>query len=456
MSRAFQPLAVPVRALAMALIVLCSAGCARFASRADVPEMPPVQTFVLSNGLTVYAQENRDVPLVTLDMWVRVGSKDEPAEMAGSSHFLEHMLFKGTPRLGVGEYDRRIEELGGYLNAATSSDYTHYYLTVPSEHLDRALEDMADVLVNSTVDPGEVEKERQVILEEIRQKQDNPVGFMYDEIVRRMYASGPYAGTVIGTPETVTAATADRLREHYRRHYAPKNMAFVAVGDFDGPALRDRLEELLGKFDRPFQPWRDAPPPTEFARESGERFVRDWRQTYFFVTFPGEAVQTLDQAAAMDVAERLLTGGRSARLVNSLREKRHLVTSISSFGPSGRFPGFWAFYGSCDADKTDAVRTAILEEIARLRREGPTEAEMRRVKRQLLTDHLYHAESNTGRASLLGYGYALFGSPALLTDYPAAIERTTAEQAMAVLGRMTADKAALWVAGPPETAESAN
>lgn len=451
-----RPPIIPFIASALALVVLMLGGCARLNPRSSVPEMPPVQTFALSNGLTVYALENREVPLVTLDMWVRVGSKDEPAELAGSSHFLEHMLFKGTPRLGVGEYDRRIEELGGYLNAATSSDYTHYYLTVPSEHLDRALEDMADVLVNSTIDAGEVEKERQVVLEEMRQKQDNPVGFMYDEIVRRMYASGPYAGTVIGSEETVGGVTAAQLKEHYQRHYAPKNMAFVVVGDFKTADVRARLEELLGKFDRPFAPWREATPATEFARESGDKFERDWQQTYFFLTFPGEAVLTLDQAAAMDVAERLLTGGRTSRLVNSLREKRHLVTSISSFGPAGRHPGFWAFYGSCDADKTEEVRTAILEELARLRREGPTDAEMRRVKRQLVTDHLYQAESNTGKASLLGYGYALFGSPALMTDYPAAIERVTPEQAAAALDRMTADKAALWVAGPAQAATSAN
>lgn len=442
-------------ASAVALVVLLG-GCAQLGQRPTLPEPPPVQTFQLSNGLTVYALENREVPLVTLDMWVRVGSKDEPAELAGSSHYLEHMLFKGTPRLGVGEYDRRIEELGGYLNAATSADYTHYYLTVPSEHMDRALEDMADVLVNSSIDPGEVEKERQVILEEIRQKQDNPVGFMYDEIVRRMYATGPYAGTVIGTPETVSAMTAEQLRDHYHRHYAPRNMAFVAVGDFDAAALKVRLEELLGKFDRTFSPWREVTPPTEFARDSGEVFERDWKQTYFFVTFPGTGLDSIEQAAAMDVAERLLTGGRTSRLVNSLREKRHLVTSISSFGPSGRFPGFWAFYGSCDADKTEEVRAAILEEIARLRREGPTEAEMRRVRRQIVTDHLYGVESNTGRASMLGYGYALFGTPALLTDYPAAIERVTAEQAIAALDVLAADKAALWVAGPPVAAPAGN
>ncbi len=202
--------------------------------------------FQLDNGLTVYALEHSDVPLVTLDMWVRVGSADEPAHLAGISHFLEHMLFKGTPRLPVGEYDRRIEALGGYLNAATSMNFTHYYMTVPSIHLDAALEDLADVIRNSTIDPVEVERERGVILEEIRLKEDNPIGFLFDEITRRVFTEGPLAGTVIGSPETVSAMTRDQIAEHHERYYVPSNMALVVSGDINADLLRRRVRQYFG------------------------------------------------------------------------------------------------------------------------------------------------------------------------------------------------------------------
>lgn len=407
-----------------------------------------MKTHTLSSGLKIVAIENKSVPLVTLDMWVRVGSKDEPAEIAGISHFLEHMLFKGTPRLGVGEYDRRIEEIGGYLNAATSTDYTHYYLTVPSEHLDRALVDMADVLINSTFDPHEVEKERGVVLEEMRMKQDNPTGFLYDEITRRMYRSGPYAGTVIGSAETVSAITRDQIAEHHRRFYAPENMAFVVAGDFDRDAIVKRCEELFGAFRPKLDPWREAVPATEFAPPANETFERDWRQTYFFLTFPGDGVQSVKTAAIDDVTQQLLTGGRTSRLVNALREKKRLVSSISAWSPSNVHPGFWAVYGTCEADKLAEVQDAIFAEIDDMIGGGIAADELRRAKRQLVTDHLYQTETNTGKASVAGYSFALFGDAGALNDYPSAIEHVSERQVVEVLKTLSRDRMGIYSTKP--------
>ncbi len=424
------------------------AGCSWLGTGQSKPKTPIVNSAKLPNGLNLYTFENHDVPLVTLDMWVRVGSKDEPAELAGISHFLEHMLFKGTPRLGVGEYDRRIEESGGYLNAATSSDYTHYYLIVPSEHLDRALTDMADVLLHSTIDPTEVEKERQVILEEIRQKQDNPIGFMYDEIIRRMYTSGPYANTVIGSSETVSAMTADQIREHHRRFYVPENMAFIAAGDFDRQKLTARLNELLGEFNRPLRPWREGVPETTFAAPEEKTWKRDWQQTYFFLTFPGDGTRELKQAAINDLTERILVGGRSSRLVNVLREKKKLVTSISGWGPTGLYPGFWAFYGTTSPENLDKVRQILFAELDKIIADGISGAEMRRAKRQIVTDHLYHIETNTGKASLIGYSHALFGGPELLDEYLEAVDQVTERDIIDTIKILAEDKASLYVAQP--------
>lgn len=434
--------------LALVVLGLLAAGCSRGAALQRFQENTTVQTWILDNGLTVHAIESRAVPLVTLDMWVRVGSKDEPPELAGISHFLEHMMFKGTPRLGVGDYDRRIEQLGGYLNAATGSDYTHYYMTVPSEHLDAALEDMADVLQNSLVDAREVERERAVILEEIRQKQDNPVGFLFDEVTRRTYESGPYAGTVIGSAETVAAMTRDQLLDHYWRHYVPGNMAFVVAGDFDPEALRPRIERLLGTFRRDLRPWRDSVPATAFRPAGSATWERDWRQTYFFLAFPGIAATDARTMAAIDVTEGVLFGGRSARLTNLLREKRGLVTSISGFFLTNRHPGFLAVYGTCDPDKLDEIQEVLFEELARLRASGPADAELRRARRQIVTDHLYRAETNTGKASLAGYSFAMLGNPVLLTGYPDVVQQVTADDVRAVLELMTRERASLYVARP--------
>lgn len=442
----------PVVATLFSALVLLAGGCARRAPLRDFRETTPVTTTRLDNGLTVIAIPSHAVPLVTLDMWVRVGSKDEPPMLAGVSHFLEHMLFKGTPRLGVGDYDRRVEEIGGYLNAATSGDYTHYYMTVPSEHLERALEDMADVLRHSLIDPGEVERERSVILEEIRQKQDNPVGFLFDEVTRRVFESGPYAGTVIGSAETVASMSREEIAEHYRRYYAPSNMALVVAGDFDGEAVGSLVERLFGDFARPHEPWQQTVPPTRFRPPEALVWERDWQQTYFFVVFPGIEVRDLRTMAALDVVETLLLGGRSARLTNSLREKQRLVTSISGLFLTHRHPGFLAIHGTCEARDVERVRQALFVELDALRRSGPRTSELRRARRQLVTDHLYRAETNTGRASLAGYGFALLGDAALLTDYPDAVEAVTGDEVRRMLDLLTDDRASFYVARPVGTA----
>lgn len=439
------------RALAVALLVLWALalpGCARTTRFQSLSKINDVATIQLSNGLTVYALESHSVPLVTLDMWVRVGSKDEPSDIAGISHFLEHMMFKGTPRLGVGEYDRRIEELGGYLNAATSTDYTHYYMTVPSEHLESALEDMVDVMLNSLFDPTEVSRERSVILEEIRQKQDNPIGFLYDEVTRAVYASGPYANTVIGNEESVGAMTRHQLVEHYQRFYAPENMVFVIVGDFRTEELKALLERHFTSFERVLQPWHEDIPATEFHGPQERVWERDWRQTYFFVTFPGVDADSIERVAAIDVAESILLGGRSSRLVNSLREKKRLVTSIAGFFQTTRHPGFLAIYGMTSPEKMEQAREALFEELDRLRREGPSGEEMRRAKRQLVNEHLYHAETNTGKASLLGYSFALFGDDRLLHEYPRAVEKVSNRDVREVLEMLVRERASMFVARP--------
>ncbi|MEQ8821301.1 MAG: pitrilysin family protein [Sumerlaeia bacterium] len=412
------------------------------------PSEQTVRTHRLSNGLTVYAMENHTQPLVTLDMWVKVGSKDEPEDIAGISHFLEHMLFKGTERLAVGQYDRRIEELGGYLNAGTSTDYTHYYVTLPSAKMADALVDMADVLQNSSIHPEEVEKERLVILEEIRQKQDNAIGFLYDEITRSTFESGPYAGTVIGSAATVSAMSRQQLADHYHRFYAPENMVFIAVGDFDTEALLGQLEDLFGRLDRPRRPWREADPPTAYSTPTQKAWERDWQQTYYFLAFPAEPLRTLEQAAILDVAESALVGGRSARLVNRLREKRRLAEHFSGFLNGQRHPSFSAFYAICDEAKIDELREAFFEEMDLLRREGLKPGELARAKRQTINGHLYATETNTGKATMLGYSFAVLDSPDLLTHLPVAADAVTEEQILAVLERFTPDRASSYLAKP--------
>ena len=383
----------------------------------------PVSVHELENGLTVVLQQDDSVPLAAASMWVRVGSGDEPEELAGISHFLEHMLFKGTSRLGVGEYDRRVEAMGGALNAATSRDYTNYYVVVPSEHLGELLPDFADVLRNSTISAEEVENERQVILEEISRKADNPFGYLVDEALPRVYAEGPYTHPVIGSRETVSGFTRDEIAEHYERFYAPGNMVLVLAGDFGEEEALGLVREAFGDFERPYRPYREELPEVQYAEPAVHEFPRDWNEAYFMLTFPGPAGRDLAAAARGDVVESLLVGGRSSRLVRSVQERQGLVHSINAWFPAWRAESPLVVWGTCEPARLEEARAAIMEELERLAEEGPSGDELRRARRQAANAHLFAQETNLDRAGMLGYSMVLYGSEAYFTEYGREVEQ---------------------------------
>jgi zinc protease len=372
----------------------------------------------LSNGLTLTVIEDHSVPLVTLDMWVRVGSGDEIPGVEGISHFLEHMLFKGTPSLPVGQYDRNVEQVGGYLNAATSMDYTHYYVTIPSQHFDAILRDFSDVMMNSVIDPTELDSERQVVLEEIARKIDSPFGYLFDETIPAMFQSGPYRHPVIGSRESVSAITREQMLDHYHRFYTPENMFLSIVGDVDAAAVKARAEEAFASLDRPYKPWRTDTPEAVWKAPGDKLLPMDWNEAYFILAFPGPLAGTSREDMAMlEYAEGLLTGGRTARLTNALQEKRGIVSSIGCYFMSNRRAAPLLIYGTCEPAKLDEVRLAIIEEIGKLVKDGATSSEMRRVRRQSVNSNLYSLETNAGRASSVGYSLVMVGDTSLHDSY---------------------------------------
>lgn len=380
----------------------------------------------LGNGLPILLRPERSLPIVTLDFWVRVGAADEPEPIAGASHFLEHMLFKGTERLAVGEYDRRIEAAGAYLNAATSYDYTHYYVELPSDRLEGVLEDFADVLCNSAVSAEETERERQVILEEIRRKNDNPVGFLYDSIVAAGMLRGPYAHTVLGPAESVAAMSAETLRDHYRRHYTADNSVLVVTGAVERAALEPLLERHFAALPVTRMPHRENPPAVAFAPAGETLWPRDWRECYFYHTWPGPPVRTVEDAVRNDLAEALLASGRTSRLVQSVRDRKKLVSAIGAHFPSHRHPGLHLIGGRCETKNLRAASDAIFEELDLLFREGLRDGEEARLRRQLRNGFVYHALTNSNVASTIGYSWSILGNGSMYTEY----ERVAAEYPM--------------------------
>ena len=199
----------------------------------------PADIFTLDNGLTVIHQYISTTPIVAVDVWLRVGARREPENCSGMAHFLEHMIFKGTPALAPGVFDREVENRGGMTNAATSHDYTHYFLTTAAPHLEATLPYLAELLLNAAIPEDEFDRERDVVLEEIRQASDDPDWIGFQALNESVYQHHPYGRSVLGTELELKKHSPEAMRCFHRAHYQPENMTVVVVG---GIAQKPALE----------------------------------------------------------------------------------------------------------------------------------------------------------------------------------------------------------------------
>ena len=385
-----------------------------------------MQVFKLDNGLTVLLKENHANPIVTVDVWVNAGSMDEPAPINGISHFLEHMMFKGTDKRPVGQIDLEIERVGGETNAATSKDFTHYYVTLASEFVTTGLDVLADVMMNSTLDPTELERERQVILEEYRRKQDSPFNHLYDELFETAFRAGPYKQSVIGTSETISSITRDQMLDYYHRHYAPDNMVLVIVGDVDAQTIRPQVERYFGRFDRRGKPLENLDAPTRWAGPAERVIDKDVRDTYAFLAFPAPGIAQVRETVIMDVLMTILGEGRSSRLYQTLREEKQLVSSVGAAYGTQEKPGVFFVYATLEAKDLKAMREATLEEIRRIRRRTVGLRELAKAKKVITNGYYFSNETTSGVASSLGHFFTISAGPEYEARYLREVARVSA------------------------------
>lgn len=385
----------------------------------------------LDNGLTVFIVPRPGCGVVTTDMWVSVGSADEPPELNGASHFLEHMLFKGTERRGVGEIDRTVESLGGYLNAGTSHDFTHYYIMAAAEHFPMLVDILADVLCHSTLDAGELDRERQVILEEYRRKQDDPHGFLWDTLYEEAFAAGPYKASVLGEPATLEAITREKMLDYYHRLYCPANMALIVVGDVDPTAALSVIAQAMKGFDREPRPlvardhWTTA-----YAPGVLRLFDRDVHETYGVLAFPAPALTDPAETYAIDALQFVLGGGDASVLYQEIQEKRRLATSIHAGCANSRHPDLFYIFYTCEDAKREALEAAVLEQIETLRTTLVTPRAMERARKLLVNSHAFSLETTSGQSGSVGYYHCVTGSTDFEWRYAEGIRAVTAEQVM--------------------------
>jgi zinc protease len=291
----------------------------------------PIVRTRLDNGLTLLCEPMRSAPVVALQAWVNVGSADEAQDLAGVAHLHEHMLFKGTERRGVGEIARTVEAAGGEINAWTSFDQTVYHVVLAASEMATGVDILADALQRSAFDAGELSREIEVVVEEIRRAQDTPSRRVSNALFELAYDRHPYRRPVLGTAETVRGLTRERVVGFYKKHYRPDRTTVVAVGDFDP-------EELARLVQRSFAGWqaaaaaplvdRAAEPPQTQAR--ARLLVEDVREARLAVAWHVPGLRHED-IAAIDALSMILGHGEGSRLFVEVRRRRELVNDTYAY-----------------------------------------------------------------------------------------------------------------------------
>lgn len=401
--------------------------------------MTPTVRTTLANGLSVLLEEVHTSPVASFWMWYRVGSRNEVPGITGISHWVEHMLFKGTPTLGKGEFSRLVNRHGGSWNGFTWKDFTAYFETLPAEHIDLGIRIESDRMVNALFDPAEVESERTVIISEREGAENNPEYALSEEVEASAYRVHPYRHAVIGYKSDLWAITREDLVRHYRTYYVPNNGVAVAVGDFDSDLLLSRIREA-------FEPIPPGPPPPPVRGveppQEGERRV--------VLRKPGGAVPIVQMAfhapsvSDPDFFPLLLVDGvlsgfkgpgvfggeavgiRSSRLYRALVERELAVEAGSGYRPAidpTLFEVGATLRPGVDPQRVEAV---ILEELARLAEEPVGPQELEKVLKQARAQWVYAADGVSRRAVLLGSMEVVAG-PDFLPQFWERLSSVTAE-----------------------------
>jgi zinc protease len=386
----------------VAALAVVVSGCATGAETASpAAESAASIVKVLPNGLTLIVQDHRAADIVAVHLWVATGVRYEKPDGLGYAHFQEHMLFKGTDKFGPGYIDRTVEGQGGRSNAFTSFDYTTFQILVPSDGTRTALGLLDDMAFRSTFDPKEIDAERQVIFEEASIETDNPKSAIVRQLYGMVFSGHPYGRPVLGTPETMNAANQAKLKGFNHQYYTPENMVLVVVGPVGAKAVRAMVDETFGKRPRTGYVPPPVPPLAPIKGMARKTVERSEQQAHLALGWQAPSLSNPD-SFALDLVATILGGSESARLQKNLRDGERIVSGISVTNSSLQLSGIAYVQAQLEADDIEKVERRILEEVARLQKEGPTEEERELAVTKAESEHAFAYETTDGVASAYG------------------------------------------------------
>ncbi len=369
----------------------------------------PIDRYTLPNGVTVLLKPDHAAPVASVQVWVKTGSIHEGAHLgAGLSHYLEHMLFKGTERRAGREISATVQAHGGYINAYTTFDRTVYYIDVPGPHTHVAIDLLADATLHSTLPAEEVAKEKEVILREIDMCLDDPDQRLSQALFETAFRTHPYRQPIIGHRDVFAASTRDDLLAYYRARYVPNNLVVVIVGDFDPAATRAAVAEHFGRVPRVrLAPVLVPDESTQLARRD-QHLHEDVQVSRAGLGWqiPG---LTHPDTPALDMLAMVLGHGDSSLLWQAIREKARLVHSIDAMSWSPGTSGLFYVSYLADPDKRVAAENAILGELDRIAKKGVSPRALAKAVRQAVTSEINMRKTMSGQASRLGAGEVVVG-----------------------------------------------
>lgn len=424
-----------------------------------IVHLPTVETFALANGLQVAVLEVDTAPVVAVQVWYHAGSKDEPRDRRGSAHMFEHMMFKGTEHVRPEAHAQMLNGVGGYVNAQTDEDATHYIDTVPASYLDFTIQLEAERMRHLLFRPEMIATEKEVVKEEIRQRENSPIAKGFLKFLDVAYTKHPYAWTAGGTIKDLDATTPDDLRKFYDAYYQPNNAMLVVVGKTNAAAVKKSAEKWFGAIAKGAEPPRPAktaqePPQTEKRRQ----VVEPGQVGITIVGWHVPAAKDKD-VYALQVASIILGAGDSSRLKVRLKSvdpklKRPLALDGGMEALIHEDPGMVIELGAyLQPDQAAPVESALFDEVEKLGAKGPTPNELRKAKNQVQSGFVFSLEHAQGLAEAIGRSWINTGDPGSFLHDVDNIEKVTAADVQRVVKQyMAQDHATVVVIPPPSGA----
>lgn len=385
--------------------------------------------FTLPNGLRVIAERIPHFRSVSVGLWVGTGSMQETPEENGLSHFIEHMLFKGTERRSAMQIAEEMDAIGGQMNAFTSKECTCYYAKVIDEHFEKALDLLSDMLLHAAFHPEDLEKERGVILEEIAMTEDTPEDLVYELLSSAYFADHALARPILGPESVIRSVTRDQLLSFHHRHYRPDNTVLAVAGGYDLEQLKEMAARFLGDWSEPVHaPQRDAFGGCAARVETKNK---DIEQVHLCFGYQGIPLGT-DEAYPLSVFNNILGGGMSSRLFQKIREEMGAAYSVYTYPTSYPGCGVYAIYAGTSIEQAQAVIDEIYNQVRRFLDEGFTDKEFVQARDQLKGGYILGLESTSSRMSSIGRSKLLLGYANEIDTVVGKIESVTREEVMEI------------------------